>query len=306
LEPEITRNEFARVQEGEPLMKTKLTALIPCKNERLNICPCIESVRDLADEILVADSGSTDGTLDIVRKMGGCRIIEREYVHSANFKNWAIPQAQHPWVLIVDADERVTPALAKEIRAVLENPPADVDGYWIGRKNHFLGYHIAHCGWESDDVLRLFRRDVGRYRERWVHAEIELPKSRVRRLQNPFDHYTAWNSDEYWRKMNRYASWGALNLRDEGHKFNIFSMVFRAPLRFLQLYILRLGFLDGMPGFHVCAYTAFYTFMKQARLWELHHAKHQPDPEAETPTVSIVPFNMGDSLPERYRTQRAA
>src|SRR5262245_65872301 len=97
----------------------KLTVLIPCKNERLNIKDCIESVRGIADEILVADSGSTDGTLDIVRELGGCRIIEREYVNSANFKNWAIPQAKHEWVLVVDADERVTPDLAEEIRTVL-------------------------------------------------------------------------------------------------------------------------------------------------------------------------------------------
>jgi (heptosyl)LPS beta-1,4-glucosyltransferase len=89
-----------------------LTVLIPCKNERLNIKDCIESVRGIADEILIADSGSTDGTLEIVRGLGGCRIIEREYVNSANFKNWAIPQAKHEWVLVVDADERVTPELA--------------------------------------------------------------------------------------------------------------------------------------------------------------------------------------------------
>ena len=276
-------------------MKTKLTALIPCKNERLNIRPCIESVRSIADEILIADSGSTDDTLDIVRKIGGCRIIEREYVHSANFKNWAIPQAEHPWVLIVDADERVTPELSTEIGQVLEGPPENIDGYWIGRKNHFLGYHIAHCGWESDDVLRLFRRDVCRYRERWVHAEIELPKQSVRRLKQPFDHFTTWSSEEYWQKINRYASWGALNLRDEGHRLNLLSMIFRAPARFLQLYFLRLGFLDGMPGFHICAYTAFYTFMKQARLWELHYAKSQPDPEAELSARTVIPFASSDA-----------
>ena len=103
-------------------MTAKLTVLIPCKNERRNIRPCIESVRSVADEILIADSGSKDGTLDIVRDAGGCRIIEREYVHSANFKNWAIPQARHPWVLIVDADERVTDKLAAEIRQVLAAP----------------------------------------------------------------------------------------------------------------------------------------------------------------------------------------
>jgi glycosyltransferase involved in cell wall biosynthesis len=289
-------------------MTAKLTALIPCKNERLNIRPCIESVRDVADEILIADSGSTDGTLDIVRKMGGCRIIEREYVHSANFKNWAIPQAKHPWVLLVDADERVTPELAAETRQVLESPDPAIDGYWIGRKNHFLGYHIAHCGWDRDDVLRLFRRDAGRYRERWVHAEIEMDRQRVRRLKHPFDHFTTWNSDEYWRKQNRYASWGALNMRDEGRQASTLSTIFRAPLRFLQLYFLRLGFLDGMPGFHVCAYTAFYTFMKQARLWELEYAKQQPDPEAELPATAphLIPFATSGSGTAGNKQTRAA
>ena len=97
-------------------MSAKLTALIPCKNERHNIRACIESVQPFADEILVADSGSTDETLDIVRDTGCCRIIEREFINYANFKNWAIPQARHEWILLVDADERVTPELGGEIR----------------------------------------------------------------------------------------------------------------------------------------------------------------------------------------------
>jgi len=286
-------------------MTAKLTVLIPCKNERMNIRPCVESVRSIADEILIADSGSTDGTLDIVRSMGGCRIIEREYVHSANFKNWAIPQCQHPWVLIVDADERVTPALGAEIQQTLAAAPENIDGYWIGRRNHFLGYHIAHCGWESDDVLRLFRRDNCRYRERWVHAEIELPKDKAARLDEPFDHFTTWSSDDYWRKINRYASWGALNLRDEGHKVSLTSMIFRAPARFLQLYFLRLGFLDGMPGFHICMYTAFYTFMKQARLWELQHARPQPDPEAEFES-GVISFAKETGITASRPKQRLA
>src|SRR5215218_10165279 len=101
-------------------VKNRLTVIIPCKNERLNIRPCIESFRDIADEIIIADSGSTDGTLDIVRSMGGCRVIEREYIHSGNFKNWAIPHASHDWVLIVDADERIGPQLGQEIHSLLE------------------------------------------------------------------------------------------------------------------------------------------------------------------------------------------
>src|SRR6185295_2095577 len=110
-----------------------VTVLIPCKNERMNIRPCIEPARLVADEILVADSGSTDETMDIVREIGGCRLIEREFVNYTDFKNWAIPQASHPWVLVVDADERVTPELAAEIRRVIRHAPDDVDGFWVPR-----------------------------------------------------------------------------------------------------------------------------------------------------------------------------
>jgi glycosyltransferase involved in cell wall biosynthesis len=282
-------------------MSTKLTALIPCKNERVNIRACIESVRPIADEILIADSGSTDETLSIVRRMPDCRIIERNYVNSADFKNWAIPQASHPWVLIVDADERVTPALAEEVRRVLASPDEKIDGYYIGRKNHFLGRHIAHCGWNSDDVLRLFRRDAGRYRKRWVHSEIDLPAQRIGRLEHQFDHYTAWSSEQYWNKLNRYATFGALNYRDEGRRASLLSLIFRAPMRFLQLYFLRLGFLDGVPGLHVCAYTAFYTFLKEARLWELSHVQQPPDAEQENfpSQPAVIRFPARESQQER-------
>ncbi len=292
----------------------KLTALIPCKNERCNIRPCIESVRSIADEILIADSGSTDGTLDVVRDMGGCRIIEREYVNSADFKNWAIPQASHEWILLVDADERVPAELADEVRQVLATPADDVDGYWIGRFNHFLGHPIRHCGWNSDDVIRLFRRDKSRYQTRWVHAEVVLPNDRTRRLKTPLWHYTTWDSDEYMFKLNRYAKWGSLNMRDAGRRPSRLAMVTRLPLRFLQLYFLRLGFLDGVAGFQVCVYTAFYSFLKQAKLWEMHHGIAQPDPETEQlagpskanpETIDFVAAQRqlakADTKPERQR-----
>jgi glycosyltransferase involved in cell wall biosynthesis len=264
-------------------MAAKLTALIPCKDERRNIRPCIESVRAISDEILIADSGSTDGTLDIVREMGGCRIIEREFINFADFKNWAIPQARHEWILLVDADERVTPESAAEIRRVLQSPPDDKDGFWIGRVNHYLGYRIKHCGWNSDDVIRLFRREC-RYRTSGLnieHTEVDLPSRRVGRLKHPLMHYTTWTSDHYIKKFVRYAHYGALHFQERSQRPSALAMVTRAPIRFVQLYILRLGFLDGLPGFQVCMHTAYYSFLKQAKHWELNRALPQPDPEAE-------------------------
>src|SRR5215813_2588054 len=174
-------------------MPNKLTVLIPCKNEIKNIRPCIESVRTIADEILVADSGSTDGTLEVARSLAR-RVIEREYIHSGNFKNWAIPQAAHPWVLIVDADERVTPELAAEIKDVLNSPAAD--GYRILRRNFMFGREIKHCGWHNDHVLRLFKRDLGCYCDRSVHADVIISTGRVARMKAKFIHYTYWTLEQ--------------------------------------------------------------------------------------------------------------
>jgi glycosyltransferase involved in cell wall biosynthesis len=295
-------------------VKAKLTVLIPCKDERRNIRACIESARPIADELLIADSGSTDGTLDLVREIGGCRLIEREYINSANFKNWAIPQARHEWVFLLDADERATPALLAEIQQVLKSPPADKDGYWIDRANHYLGYPIRHCGWNSDAVIRLFRRGC-RYETRWVHAEVDLPAARLGKLKQPMLHYTTWDSDQYLYKLNRYAGWGALNMRDKSRLPSRLAMFTRAPLRFLQLYFLRLGILDGIPGFQICMHTAYYAFLKQAKLWELHHAMSQPDPEAERASVdgentkdilSIAQARKSAEIPEAEKRRRAA
>ena len=244
-------------------MPEQLTVLIPAKNERLNIRPCIESAQQVADEILVADSGSTDGTLEIVRRIGGCRIIERELIDFSNFKNWAIPQAKFPWLLVLDADERITPALATEIRHVLSRPPANRDGFWIGRSNFFMGQRIRHCGWNRDAVFRLFRRDVCRYTNRRVHEAIDVKPGRAGALQEKLDHYTVWTYDQYLAKLSHYTRLGAQDLHDRGRRSSLFSLLVRVPLRFWQLYLLRLGFLDGAAGLQICMLTALGSFLKQ-------------------------------------------
>jgi glycosyltransferase involved in cell wall biosynthesis len=252
-----------------------LTVLIPCKNERLNIRDCIASVRGIADEILVADSGSTDGTLEIVRQLGGCRIIEREYVNSANFKNWAIPQAKHEWVLVVDADERVTPELAEEIRSILKSGEEHA-AYRMRRDNFFLGHPIRYCDWNTPELTRLFRRDVGRYQERRVHADVEVTGT-VGELDGKLLHYTAWDLADFVAKQNRYSSWSAEDLHDRGKRHGLLVSLLRFPVRFFYLYVLRLGFLDGMAGLVVCSIMAHYAFLKSAKLWALHDTIGHPD-----------------------------
>jgi (heptosyl)LPS beta-1,4-glucosyltransferase len=247
----------------------RLTVLIPCKDERRNILACLESVRSIADEILVADSGSTDGTLQMVREAGGCRIIEREYVNSADFKNWAIPQAKHEWVLVVDADERVTPALAEEIKALLATEP-EHDAYWLRRDFFFLGYAVKHGCFDTAKITRLFRRDC-RYAVRRVHSNIVVPSGKLGPLQNRLQHFTANDLGHFVDRQHRYASWSALDSFERGKRIGLARMLIHSPIRFLQLYLLRGVFLDGAPGLIVCGLAAYYTFLKDIKLWALVH-----------------------------------
>jgi (heptosyl)LPS beta-1,4-glucosyltransferase len=249
----------------------RLTVLIPCKNERRHLAECIGSVRGIADEILVADSGSSDESRQIARDLG-CRVIEREYVNSANFKNWAIPQASHPWVLVVDADERVTPKLAAEIRELLAAGPRH-DAYRLRRELYFLGHRIKHCGVSDGLLVRLFRRDPCRYQSRRVHADVQVPGGNIGRLQGKLLHYTALDLDDFLARQQRYSTWSALDAYDAGKRSTLAKMLLHAPLRFAQLYLLRRGFLDGRAGLVVCGIMAYYTFLKDAKLWALRHSK---------------------------------
>ncbi len=295
-------------------MKQPLTVLILCKNERTNIAPCIESVRGIADEILVADSGSTDGTLEYVLSRGDCRVIEREYRTAGDFKNWAIPQARHAWVLIVEADERVTEELAEEIRSVLADAPA-VDAFWILRLNHLMGRPIRRTDWGRDRVLRLFRRDLCRYVGPGDHQIAQVAGQDkgfdAPVLSAPLLHYTMWSWTQYLGKLNRYArvqaeQWHAAGKRPSGWK-----MLTRPPLRFLRDFVLHRGFLEGSAGLQLAWASAFYTFMKQAHLWELCHGRSQQDVEAETPAAISASDRRiaanGRSVPERspHREQPA-
>jgi glycosyltransferase involved in cell wall biosynthesis len=268
-------------------MTCKLTVLIPCRDERMNIRPCIEAARKVADEVLVADSGSRDGSQHIAREMGA-RVIERDFVHFADFKNWAIPQAKHEWVLIVDADERITDELADEIRTTLAEPSSHLDGYWIYRRSFFMGREIRYSGWNTDKAFRLIRRDVCRYRPKRVHEEIAVAPGRAGRLEARLLHYTYWSYDQYFAKYVDYTRWGALDMWEDGRRTSWHGLLLRPFLRFFQLYIVRRGFLDGLAGIQVCMLQSFFvSFVKQGRLWEMQHALPQPDPESRSAHGSV-------------------
>jgi len=252
-------------------MDSRLTVIIPCRDEREQIGSCIASVQAIADEILIADSGSTDGTLELVNQIGGCRTIEREYVHSGDFKNWAIPQATHPWILLVDADERVPVELAREIELILRGPPSR-DAYWIYRANHFLGHRVRFGDWGRDKVIRLFRRDASRYEGDTDHAEISVSTDRIGVLSHRLEHYSVRRYDDYLAKLRRYTTMQAEQWHAAGVRSSRWRLMLGGPFRFLRSYVLRFGFLDGAAGFHVSMLMGIYAYWKQVRLWELQYA----------------------------------
>ncbi|MFH0779199.1 MAG: glycosyltransferase family 2 protein [Candidatus Eisenbacteria bacterium] len=245
--------------------REKLTVIVPTFNEEKNIADCLESV-GWADEVLVVDSFSTDSTVSIC-KSHGARILQHEYVNSAAQKNWALPRAANRWVLIVDADERVSGELKEDVFSHLERGP-ELDGYWVRRRNVFMGRPVRFCGWQRDKVLRFFNREAGRYEEKRVHAEVEL-RGRGGFLRGHLFHDSYTDFSSYLRKLDRYTDWGAQDAAKRGVRFPVARLLFRPPARFFRMYLLQLGFLDGVRGLVICALAAMSVFVRYAKLWRL-------------------------------------
>jgi glycosyltransferase involved in cell wall biosynthesis len=251
-----------------------LSVIVTTFNEEVHIGECIDSVL-WADEVLLVDSFSTDRTLEIAREKP-IRILEHTYYGSAAQKNWSLDRVENDWVLILDADERVTEELAREILDLLEKGP-DKLGYYIRRTNYLIDKPIRHSGWSTDKVIRLFHRGHGRYPNRRVHADLDIP-GEVPVLKEPMIHYTFRSFDQYMEKVLRYAEWGAAQGFKEGKRAGWLEVAFRPLWRFFRAYFLQLGILDGMHGLIVCSLQSMGVFLKYARLWEHweHHRLGQP------------------------------
>ncbi|MBD3673116.1 MAG: glycosyltransferase family 2 protein [Planctomycetaceae bacterium] len=267
---------------------TPITAIIPCKDELPNIEACIESLRPIVDEIIVADSLSTDGTLELVESCSDCRVIQREYINPSDFKNWAIPQATHEWILLLDADERVSPELAAEIAALKEATLAQttVSAYWIGRQNYFLGRRVRFSGWQNDGVVRLFRREC-RYEVVQVHEEIDMSGIEVGRLKHCLIHHTYRSFAHYFEKMQRYTTWGAQDLYARGRRGKMSDLVLRPPFRFFRHYVLKLGFLDGLTGYLLATLSGISVFLKYVKLWEISLNRDRESEASNTESTTL-------------------
>ena len=278
-----------------------ISILVPVRNEAANIVACVDSVR-WADEIIVVDSGSSDGTIDLA-KSNGATVVQFEW--NGKFpkkKNWALQNVpwKNDWVLILDADERITPELAAEIQTELQNPC--FDGYFINRRFMFLGKWIRHCGYYPSWNMRLFRHKLGRYEtmhggdtssgDNEVHEHVALDGTTAS-LKNDMIHYAYPDIYTWMEKHNRYSNWEA-EVELHGDQFDASGagigerlsarrklrawsrrLPFRPALRFFYSYVFKRGFLDGLEGLMFCRLLATYEMLSVFKAHELRQkAKH--------------------------------
>lgn len=242
-----------------------LTVIITTFNEAYNIRGALESVR-WADEILVIDSFSTDETVELAKAFTD-NVLQRKYTGPADQKNWAIPQATHEWILLLDADERVTEDLKLEIQTWLAQPEITYDAFWIGRQNFFMGKKINFSGWQGDAVVRFFRRSC-RYDDKQVHEEIDTKGLRIGRLKVKLEHYTFRDSKHFLAKMERYGEWAAQDYAKKTSKVTYFHLFWKPLFRFFKHFIFQQGFRDGKVGFIISIIMAWGVFLRYLKILE--------------------------------------
>jgi glycosyltransferase involved in cell wall biosynthesis len=250
--------------------RVPVTVVVAAKDEARHIRACVESAASWADEVLVVESGSADDTAAIAAE-AGATVFTHPFRTIGAQRNAAVERARNEWVLVVDADERVTPELAAAVARVVAEGVAAVpnapEAYRVPRRNFFLGREIRHGGWERDRPVRLFRRHL-RYDERPVHEHV-VTAAPPAALDAPLLHYTYDSLDQYFAKLDRYSRWWAEQNRAKGRRGSPLAILLRPPARFVTMYVLRLGFLDGAYGLVLAALAAVSVAAKYARLWGL-------------------------------------
>lgn len=248
-------------------MARKLSVTIVTYNEGQNIRRTLESVK-WVDEIVIVDSGSTDETNRICEEYSA-RVFREGRIGVAKVKNIAIEKASGEWILSLDADEPIEPALAEEIRALISSPTS-FDGYRIPRRTFFLGKEMKHGGWYPDYNLRLFRKEKGRFEERAVHESVKV-QGTVSTTKHAIEHYAYPNISSFLTKMNTYSSLAVNVMTKQGIGFyqaSWINIVFRPLFTFIYKYFFRLGFLDGKHGLIINLLHSYYVFAKYAKAWE--------------------------------------
>ncbi len=251
----------------------KLSVIVITKNESAHIGDCLDSVA-FADEIVVLDSGSTDDTREIARTRGARVEVSPDWPGFGPQKNRVLDLAAGDWVLSIDADERVTPELAQAIQRAIAAP--DAEGYRIARLSNFCGRWIRHSGWWPDYVVRLFRREAGRFTDVPVHEHVEVRGETATLHGGHFLHYPYASLEALVDKLNRYSTEAARAAFDRGRRTGPLGPIGHGAWTFVRIYLLRRGFLDGWQGLVLAGMAAAGSFFRYAKLYWRIRQSGQP------------------------------
>ncbi len=241
-----------------------VSVVLVTKNEERNVREALQSIGAVS-EIIIVDAFSTDKTVEIAREFTE-KVFQIEWKGFAEQKQKAIDLAEGPWVFLLDADERFTRPLVEEVKRIVSGE-GEYAGFFVPRKNFFLGRWIRHGGWWPDYTLRLFRKGTAHVETRRVHEKVVV-NGRTGFLEAPLEHFTYRTVSDYLKKMDIYATLAAEELNDKGKKSGIMTMCTHSAFTFVKMYFFRLGFLDGMHGFVLAVLYSYYTFLKYLKLWE--------------------------------------
>jgi len=247
----------------------KLSVVIITFNEEKNIARCLDSVKNIADDIIVVDSFSTDTTEKICREKG-IRFIQHTFEGHIEQKNWAITQAQYPHILSLDADEALDETLKKSILEIKISWTHD--GYYINRLTNYCGKWVHYCGWYPDKKLRLWDSRKGRWGGTNPHDKYELfdGDKNTGNIKGDILHFSYYTPDDHYKQVNYFTDILAKAQYKEGKKAPLFVMIFSPIIKFIRDYFLKLGILDGVTGFTICRISAYATYLKYKKLRALN------------------------------------
>ncbi len=245
----------------------KLSTVIICKNEEKNIRQCLESVK-WSDEIIIYDSGSTDDTLNICKEYNCIIFINQEWTGFGNAKNDAVSKATNDWIFSIDADEVVTDELKQKLLEILNNKHNHY-AFRVKRNSFFMGKMVRYSGWQRDYPLRFFNKNYARFNLKKVHESVET-KEKIITINEILLHYTYPDIKTYINKMTHYSQLGSEQAFAKGKKSNILKALFSGIAKFVKMYIINFGFLDGNIGFVLAVNSAYGVYLKYIYLWEKH------------------------------------
>jgi hypothetical protein len=245
--------------------KLPLSVLLLVRDETAGIAELIPAL-DFAREVVVVWDAHGDPAARAAAERLGARVHERALDGFGPQRRFALAQCREPWVLWLDADERLDGRAVAEVRRAAGGHPAEADGFALERRTFFLGRRIRFCGWRGERVLRLFRRERASFDDAPVHERVRV-EGRLGRLDGTLEHHSYASWEVCMRKLTAYAHAGAERARREGRTAGMLDVLVRPPLRFARMYLLQLGVLDGPHGFLVCGLAAAQVFLKYAELW---------------------------------------